>query len=79
LIKWRSFNLTGMVDPGENVTVTLKREFFEEALNGLELDKAKRSEMEVKLECFFKSGVEIYRGYVDDPRNTGKLKYKYDW
>lgn len=52
----------GMVDPGEQVSVTLKREFIEEALNG----KIK----EEQLDDFFKNGSEIYKGYVDDPRNT---------
>lgn len=52
----------GMVDPGEKVSATLKREFTEEALNsGASPDL---------LETFFSSGVEIYKGYVDDPRNT---------
>lgn len=57
----------GMVDPGEQVSVTLKREFIEEALNG----KVEESE----LDGFFASGSDIYKGYVDDPRNTdnGKL------
>ncbi|XP_030385266.1 ADP-ribose pyrophosphatase, mitochondrial [Scaptodrosophila lebanonensis] len=53
----------GMVDPGENVSVTLKREFTEEALNFT--DKG------LMVEEFFKSGgVQVYSGYVDDFRNT---------
>ncbi|VDM98288.1 unnamed protein product [Thelazia callipaeda] len=51
----------GMVDTGESLKNALKREFKEEALGGKdypELDK---------LWC---QGVELYRGYVDDPRNT---------
>jgi len=44
----------GMVDEGETVPATLKREFREEA--GMELD--------------MDDAVEVYRGYVDDPRNT---------
>lgn len=57
----------GMVDPGESVSQTLKREFTEEALNG------NNSEELVKvLDEFFspENGTEIYRNYVDDPRNT---------
>lgn len=50
------------MDPGEKVSVTLKREFIEEALNS-------GVEQEV-LDAFFSEGVEIYQGYVDDPRNT---------
>ncbi|XP_058838186.1 ADP-ribose pyrophosphatase, mitochondrial [Topomyia yanbarensis] len=52
----------GMVDPGELVSATLKREFMEEAMsssNGTE-----------EIERFFTGGREIYKGYVDDPRNT---------
>ena len=52
----------GMVDPGEMVSQTLKREFMEEAM-------ASASSTE-ELEKFFENGQEIYRGYVDDPRNT---------
>ena len=51
----------GMVDPGEDVNETLKREFTEEALDGID-DKT--------LEKLWKTGVELYRGYVDDHRNT---------
>ncbi|TDG47373.1 hypothetical protein AWZ03_006232 [Drosophila navojoa] len=53
----------GMVDPGENVSVTLKREFTEEALNFD--DKGNM------VEQFFKqNGEHVYSGYVDDFRNT---------
>lgn len=52
----------GMVDPGEQVSVTLKREFIEEALNG--------KIQEAELDDFFSNGEEVYSGYVDDPRNT---------
>ncbi|XP_068141841.1 ADP-ribose pyrophosphatase, mitochondrial [Drosophila tropicalis] len=52
----------GMVDPGENVSVTLKREFTEEALNFTD-----KSNM---VEKFFQNGVHVYSGYVDDFRNT---------
>lgn len=58
------FKLGGMVDAGENVSATLKREFIEEALNGKVDDEL--------IDGFFKNThEEIYRGYVDDPRNTG--------
>jgi ADP-ribose pyrophosphatase len=51
-----------MVDPGELVTTTLKREFMEEALS---VDSS------ALVEDFFTSkGVEIFKGYIDDPRNT---------
>jgi len=44
----------GMVDRGEDVSATLRRELREET--GIDID--------------MREGVEMYRGYVDDPRNT---------
>lgn len=60
----------GMVDPGETVSTTVKREFMEEALNALEKDDEAREELENSLKKIFSSGDKIYQGYVDDPRNT---------
>uniref|UniRef100_A0A915BTA8 Nudix hydrolase domain-containing protein n=1 Tax=Parascaris univalens TaxID=6257 RepID=A0A915BTA8_PARUN len=51
----------GMVDAGEKVSATLKREFTEEALKGVS---------SVEMESLWAKGVELFRGYVDDPRNT---------
>ncbi|KAI6178869.1 Nudix hydrolase domain-containing protein [Aphelenchoides besseyi] len=51
----------GMVDAGEEVSATLKREFTEETLNNVE---------NKEIESLWKKGVQIYKGYVDDPRNT---------
>jgi ADP-ribose pyrophosphatase len=52
-------NIKGMVDPGEKVSVTLKREFMEEALNSEELSEAKRNELHEKLKELFDNGVEV--------------------
>lgn len=52
----------GMVDAGEQVSQTLQREFAEEAMHGV-VDKK-------SLEELWSCGKELYRGYVDDPRNT---------
>ncbi|KAJ9574155.1 hypothetical protein L9F63_008411 [Diploptera punctata] len=60
----------GMVDPGEKVTSTLKREFMEEALNSLECSESEREKSKSMIEKFFNDGYEVYRGYVDDHRNT---------
>uniref|UniRef100_A0A1B6D243 Nudix hydrolase domain-containing protein n=1 Tax=Clastoptera arizonana TaxID=38151 RepID=A0A1B6D243_9HEMI len=60
----------GMVDPGENVTNTLKREFIEEALNDFVQYPDRLSRILHKLDLFFSKGRLIYKGYVDDPRNT---------
>jgi ADP-ribose pyrophosphatase len=57
----------GMVDAGETVSVTVRREFTEEAGN-LEGEAA---EMFTRLtDELFANGEVVYRGYVDDPRNT---------
>eukprot|EP00299_Pterocystis_sp_00344_P013429 c6579_g1_i1.p1 GENE.c6579_g1_i1~~c6579_g1_i1.p1 ORF type:complete len:293 (+),score=49.03 c6579_g1_i1:34-912(+) len=55
----------GMVDDGERVTKTLKREFGEEAAE-------KSVDMERVLNEIFheNNAVLIFQGYVDDPRNT---------
>ncbi|CAK9826394.1 ADP-ribose pyrophosphatase, mitochondrial [Anthophora retusa] len=60
----------GMVDPGETVSTTLKREFMEEAMNSLGKSKEEREKLEKSIKDFFENGEEIYKGYVDDPRNT---------
>lgn len=60
----------GMVDPGETISATLKREFMEEAMSLLEKSQEEREEMEKSIKEFFEKGEEIYKGYVDDPRNT---------
>jgi hypothetical protein len=43
----------GMVDPGEVVKTTLKREFMEEAMNSLEASDTDRQAMEQKIDQFF--------------------------
>jgi len=60
----------GMVDPGELVTTTVKREFMEEALDTTDTARDQAVELAEMVEQFFKIGQEVYRGYVDDPRNT---------
>ncbi|XP_013145242.1 PREDICTED: ADP-ribose pyrophosphatase, mitochondrial isoform X3 [Papilio polytes] len=60
----------GMVDPGEKVGVTAVREFQEEAMNSLSATDEEKSQWNQQLKYFFSKGVEVYSGYVDDPRNT---------
>ncbi|NXR15988.1 NUDT9 protein, partial [Semnornis frantzii] len=61
----------GMVDPGEKISATLKREFEEEALNCLQKSPEERAELEKRLHRLFsQEHFVVYRGYVDDPRNT---------
>ena len=58
----------GMVDAGEAVSATVKREFKEEA--GEIEDPEQRKKFEMMTDELFKKGRQVYRGYVDDPRNT---------
>jgi len=60
----------GMVDKEEVVTQTIRREFGEEALNSLEASEEEKKKINATLDTFFQMGIEMYRGYVDDPRNT---------
>ncbi|XP_034396034.1 ADP-ribose pyrophosphatase, mitochondrial isoform X2 [Cyclopterus lumpus] len=61
----------GMVDPGEQVSLTLQREFSEEALNSLTVPAPERAKISERIGKLFKSaGFQVYKGYVDDPRNT---------
>ncbi|XP_044159895.1 ADP-ribose pyrophosphatase, mitochondrial isoform X1 [Bufo gargarizans] len=60
----------GMVDPGELMTAALCREFCEEALNSLERT-GEEPDTEQKIKSIFSQDhLLVYRGYVDDPRNT---------
>uniref|UniRef100_A0A4X2K7H0 ADP-ribose pyrophosphatase, mitochondrial n=1 Tax=Vombatus ursinus TaxID=29139 RepID=A0A4X2K7H0_VOMUR len=61
----------GMVDPGEKISATLKREFGEEAMNSLEKSNAEKKDLEEQLHRLFsQEHLVVYKGYVDDPRNT---------
>jgi len=60
----------GMVDAGENVSATVRREFMEEALDSTGKGRENVEESRAMVNAFFADGREIYAGYVDDPRNT---------
>jgi len=60
----------GMVDAGEEISATLRREFSEETLNCLAATADEKKKIETAVNGLFKHGVEVYKGYVDDPRNT---------
>ena len=51
--------LQGMVDAGENVSVTLKREFSEEALNALEATPEEKKRIETSITDLFSKGTEV--------------------
>jgi len=58
----------GMVDMGESVSVTVRREFTEEA--GAITDPEKKALFMRLTSELFANGELVSRGYVDDPRNT---------
>eukprot|EP00794_Sanderia_malayensis_P003487 gene3487-3985_t len=60
----------GMVDNNERISQTLRREFSEEALAKLDMSPERRQIVSKKIEELFEHGTEVYKGYVDDPRNT---------
>lgn len=60
----------GMVDCGELVSTTLKREFMEEAMDVLGKSEKDTIEIKQRIEEIFQEGIEVFSGYVDDPRNT---------
>lgn len=59
-----------MVDAGEVVSGTVKREFYEETLGYLTLTEDEKEKLTKKLDDFFSHGELIYQGIVNDPRNT---------
>ncbi len=50
-----------MVDAGEKVSVTLKREFGEEAMNSLDAQKDDKKKIKKDVDTLFKSGQEVRR------------------
>eukprot|EP01084_Bolivina_argentea_P316451 548542_1 len=60
----------GMVDPGEQLSRTLKREFGEETMDTMGMKEDEKKKVMKQIDEFFENGVEIYKGYCDDPRNT---------
>lgn len=59
----------GMVDEGELVSQTLRREFAEEAAAVANPREKERIDAQLD-ELFADGGLLVYEGYVDDPRNT---------
>lgn len=50
-----------MVDPGDTVTNTLKKEFGEEALNSLELSPEENKRIHDSLEDLFRHGTTVLK------------------
>ena len=49
----------GMVEPGDTVSRTLKKEFGEEALNSLEVSDKEKKEIEAHINQLFKGGEQV--------------------
>lgn len=60
----------GMIDAGEDAMTAVKREFLEEVFNSEEATEEERSALEDDLKSVFVAGETVYKGYVDDRRNT---------
>lgn len=48
-----------MVEPGEHVSETLRKEFTEEALAKLNMSEEKRKQISDRIAYLFKNGVEV--------------------
>ena len=55
-----SLCLQGMVDPGEHVSLTLKREFLEEAMDSENMSPEEQKEVEAQINKHFSQGIEVH-------------------
>jgi len=53
------FVIQGMVDPGEMVTTTVKREFIEEAMNSLAVSEDDQRRVNQQINDFFQKYSEV--------------------
>ena len=53
--------LQGMVDPGEQVSLTLKREFLEEAMDSESMSAEEQNAVEEQISQHFSQGKEVRR------------------
>jgi len=60
----------GMALANDTLSLTLKREFGEEALDTMALADDERQRTQVAIDRFFRNGKVVYKGVVRDPRNT---------
>ncbi|XP_063692912.1 transient receptor potential cation channel subfamily M member-like 2 isoform X2 [Bolinopsis microptera] len=60
----------GFIRHGEMLTTALKREFSEDALGGMDMESEEREHVRLMLKEHLSLGIAVYKGYVDDPRNT---------
>lgn len=52
-----------MIDAGEQINVTLKREFGEEALNSIEVAESRRDEIKTHVDKIFQNGIPVSHGH----------------
>jgi hypothetical protein len=62
-----------MVDPDEDTYSTCKREFLEEVFDIEEANSEQKIKLKSAIDALFENPIDIYKGYVDDPRNTGGI------
>ena len=62
-----------MVDPDEDVYRACKREFLEEVFDIDEASPEEKVKLKSAIDELFGNPIDIYKGYVDDPRNTGDI------
>jgi ADP-ribose pyrophosphatase len=60
----------GMVEAGDSISTTIRKEFGEEAMDSMGMTDDEKQIMDKTVKDLFRQEKEVYRGYVDDPRNT---------
>ena len=68
-------NMQGMVEAGDTVSTTLKKEFGEEAMNSLEASEAEKKETEEHINALFHNGEEVGVLYLFFPNNSYMNKW----
>ena len=59
-----TISLKGMVEPGDNVSATLKKEFGEEAMNFLEASDDEKQQIEEQIGKLFHGGEKVGTAYL---------------
>lgn len=54
-----------MVEPGDTVSATLKKEFGEEAMNSLEATEEEKKKLEEHIDTLFHNGEEVKQQQTD--------------
>ena len=62
--------MQGPIKHGELLTTALKREFSEDALGSIDMERDDKGNIKTMIKEHLALGIAVYKGYVDDPRNT---------